>query len=87
MPLSGSIDPVVDHPQGDTQQQCVLSRGTETATVNLVGRDGRWQQFNTPCSLIMPLSGSIDPVVDHPQGDTQQQCVLSRAQKQPQSTW
>ena len=23
----------------------------------------------------------------HPQGDTQQQCVLSRVQKQPQSTW
>ena len=23
----------------------------------------------------------------HPQGDRQQQCVLSRAQKQPQSTW
>ena len=23
----------------------------------------------------------------HPQGHTQQQCVLSRAQKQPQSTW
>ena len=23
----------------------------------------------------------------HPQGDTQQQCVLIRAQKQPQSTW
>ena len=38
------------HPQGDTQQQCVLSRAT--ATVNLVGRDGRWQQFDTPCSLI-----------------------------------
>ena len=27
-------------------------RGTETATVNLVGRDGRWQQFDTPCSPI-----------------------------------
>ena len=38
--------------------------GTETATVNLVGRDGRWQQFDTPCSLISTLSGSVDPVVD-----------------------
>ena len=26
-------------------------------------------------------------VVYHPQGDRQQQCVPSRAQKQPQSTW
>ena len=25
--------------------------------------------------------------LDHPQGDRQQQCVPSRAQKQPQSTW
>ena len=50
------------HPQGDTQQQCALSEAhAETATVNLVGRDGRWQQFDhrlytlwfdKPCSLI-----------------------------------
>ena len=26
--------------------------GTETATVDMVGRDGRWQQPDTPCSLI-----------------------------------
>ena len=25
---------------------------TETATVNMVGLDGRWQQPDTPCSLI-----------------------------------
>ena len=27
-------------------------QGTETATVNLVGPDGRWQQFDIPCSPI-----------------------------------
>ena len=35
--------------------------GTETATVDMVGRDGRWQQPDTPCSLI---SGPMHPVVD-----------------------
>ena len=39
------------HTQGDTQQQCVLSR-EQKQPVNLVGQDGRWQQFDTPCSLI-----------------------------------
>ena len=29
-----------------------LQGDTETATVNMVGRDGRRQQFDTPCSLI-----------------------------------
>ena len=28
-------------------------QSTETATVNLVDVDGRWQQFDTPCSLII----------------------------------
>ena len=28
------------------------AEGTETATADLVGRDGRWQQPDTPCSLI-----------------------------------
>ena len=41
----------------DRQQQCVPSSSvspvsTETATVDMVGRDGRWQQPDTPCSLI-----------------------------------
>ena len=26
--------------------------GTETATVDMVSQDGRWQQLDTPCSLI-----------------------------------
>ena len=30
----------------------------------MVGRDGRWQQFDTPCSLISDPSGPIHPVVD-----------------------
>ena len=38
-------------------------------------------------ALLVPPSGPMHPVVDHPQGDRQQQCVPSRAQKQPQSTW
>ena len=38
-------------------------QGTETATVNLVGRDGHQQQFNTQAA-IMPISGPIDLVVD-----------------------
>ena len=37
---------------------------TETATVNLVDVDSRWQQFDTPCNLLVPLSGTTDPVVD-----------------------
>ena len=32
--------------------QHIFFNRAETATVNLVGRDGRWQQFDTPCSLI-----------------------------------
>ena len=43
-----------------------VQQGTETATVDMVGRDGRWQQFDTPCSLIStpqwphtPCSGPI----------------------------
>ena len=34
------------HPQGDRQQQCVFSRARK------VGRDSRWQQLDTLCSLI-----------------------------------
>ena len=30
----------------------------------MVGLDGRWQQPDTPCSLLVPLSGPIHPVVD-----------------------
>ena len=48
------------HPQGDRQQQCVPS----TATVNMVGRDGRWQQPDTPCSLISAPQCPMHPVVD-----------------------
>ena len=31
----------------------------------LVGRDGRWQQLTHHVALLVPFSGSIDPVVDH----------------------
>ena len=38
------------------KQHCVLSKAQKqpqtTATVNLVDLDGRWQQFDTACSLI-----------------------------------
>ena len=37
---------------------------TETATVNLVGRDGYQQQFDTQAALLVPISGPIEPVVD-----------------------
>ena len=38
---------------------------SETATVNLVDLDGRWQQFDIACSLISaPQWLHIDPVVD-----------------------
>ena len=30
-------------------------QGTETATVDMVGRDGRWQQPDTPYSLFSAL--------------------------------
>ena len=39
------------HPQGDRQQQCVPSRA-QKQPVDMVGRNGRWQQPDTPCSLI-----------------------------------
>ena len=39
------------HPQGDRQQHCVFSR-VQKQPVDMVGRDGRWQQLDTPCSLI-----------------------------------
>ena len=38
---------------------------TETATVNLVGRDGHPSSGLTPqAALLVPISGPIDPVVD-----------------------
>ena len=41
------------HPQGDTQQQCVLSRAQkQPQSTCMVGQDRRWQQFDTTCSLI-----------------------------------
>ena len=39
------------HPQGDKQQCCVFSRA-QKLPVNLVGRDGHQQQFDTLSSLI-----------------------------------
>ena len=41
-----------------------LQKGTEIATVNMVGHDGPWQQFDISCSLISVPSGPLDPVVD-----------------------
>ena len=48
----------------ETNHNAVSSVSTETATVNLVGRDGCQQQFDTPCSpnnapqwLHVPYSG------------------------------
>ena len=54
------------HPQGGKQQCYVFSRAQK---LNLVGRDSRQQQFDTPGSLnsaalLVPISGPIDLVVD-----------------------
>ena len=41
------------HPQGAKQQCCVFSRSQKLhGIINLVGRDGCQQQFDTPSSLI-----------------------------------
>ena len=48
----------------ETDSSGVSSVGPETATLDLVGRDSCWQQLDTPCSLLVPLSGPIHPVVD-----------------------
>ena len=40
------------HPQGGKQQCCVLNTGHRNTTVNLVGRDSRQQQLDTPSRLI-----------------------------------
>ena len=41
--------------------------GTETATINMLGQDGCWQQFDTPLAnaalLVLP-SSTVYPVVD-----------------------
>ena len=50
------------HPQGDKQQCCVFSIAQKLPqSLNLVGRDGHQQQFDTPSSLI---SAHQWPVVD-----------------------
>ena len=53
------------HPQGDTRQQCVLSRAQ-----NSHSQPGRppetvvGSSLTHHVALLVPLSGSIDPVVD-----------------------
>ena len=54
----------------ETDSSSVSSVGPEIATLDIVGRDGCWQQLDTPCSILVPLSGTnrlhpaIHPVVD-----------------------
>ena len=36
----------------ETDSSSASPVGHKTATVDMVGRDGRWQQPDTPCSLI-----------------------------------
>ena len=43
--------------------QTVVSTSDKTDTVHRVGRNGRWQPFDTSCILLKPHSGSTGPIV------------------------
>ena len=42
----------LNHPPAQRKSRCVLSKAQKTATVYMSGQDGRWEQFDTTCSLI-----------------------------------
>ena len=40
------------HPSAQGRSRCVFNKAPKTATVYMSGQDGRWEQFDTTCSLI-----------------------------------
>ena len=57
------------HPQGDTQQQCVPSRAPKQSQSTWQAETVVGSNLTHHVALLVPLSGSIDPVVD-PRGFT-----------------
>ena len=49
---------------GTGMELLCLQQSTKTATVHILVQNGRWQQFDTTCSLISTPSSTIYPVVD-----------------------
>ena len=52
------------HPQGDTQQQCVLSRALKQPQSTWYAEMVVGSSLTQYVALLVPLSGSTDPVVD-----------------------